>query len=430
MHHTTLLLSLLAVPTATQAPAQDPPQLHAREVHAYRTLRAWLRPQNGGVAVRGLGTAAGYEATVLAEAGEGRTERLERTPPERTFAVVLWPRADDPTPGRLLFGNRAGIVLLGTPREPLATGFRPEAELIAAPGGPARVNQMLLQDGPSQDGTQWQRSEITPAPARIEVIDADGAPLAGARIEMGAPRLPWHPGWVSVAHVATAAIDGATDERGTLQGDGLPARELWLSLWVEDRQAVLLPDDVRRADGTLQVRVPRGALVDGKALQDQAWAAEALRRFAEGQERLRAQAKLDRDGDGRGEYGLAYDAIPVQQWSDLRPAGVPHQFAFRSHLLQAWLPAGDGWISGVAVEPATAARVKAAPTTADADGAELRFRALAWPAQPGQPQARAFRVDESGVVRWRFVGDEQCGHQGAPGAEGWADGAVWHALRR
>lgn len=149
------------------------------------------------------------------------------------------------------------------------------------------------------------------------------------------------------------------------------------------------------------------AVCRNRGRANEAAAIATLRNVHAAQVRFRAGAAIDRDRDGRGEFGWFGDlAGPVP-----RPDGPPvpllspafaavqgGRVARSGYLFQLWLPArGGGWTTdGGAGE-------------VDPAAAGAAFRCVAWPNT--HPSKRAFFVDEGGVVH--ACGNEDRRYAGA-----------------
>lgn len=414
-------------------------QLTAAEVEGAQAMLAWQQSAVvGSTRVDDLGTARGYRARAIVDV-DGRDSAVNhRTRAGRTHAFVLWPYNDDRNrlqPRRLLFGTPDGRVLAGV--QPLAAqaDWQPAVETIAAPGVRAHVNNMLCTTGSSQDDTHWLRLQLDAGAQTVIVTDDAGKPLADAQVSIGAAPFGWHPGWLRLDDGTARAMHGLTDATGTLSADAIAATGLCLSVKQDVRQAVLQPADVRQQDGALRIVVGAKAWRSAKALDQQAEAAVALRLGFHYQMQLHHDATLDQDRDGRGEFGLAFDLLPMQRRNQVLVAG-DRRVLIGAYLFEVFLPGRDGHLaSGLAADAAV-----------DADGAEQHFAILAWPARAGDGEARVFHVDERGIVTWSEAAG-RCGHRQAPapgcafasdstGAFGAAlaidargrDGQVWHRL--
>jgi len=134
---------------------------------------------------------------------------------------------------------------------------------------------------------------------------------------------------------------------------------------------------------------------------NQSAAISTLRSIVAAQVRYQSAARLDRDGDGVGEFGYLTElAMPDEDGHGYlssafsRPTLLPEGDAVierSGFMFQMLLPGVDGgWVP------------ESHPLTAmpDTDGAEVRWCCLAWPADHPGSGTRAFFVDESGAVFW------------------------------
>ena len=304
------------------------------------------------------------------------------------------------------------------PEQPPGTAWNPDFASITGSGVEPHLGNMLLQSGVANDGTVWQRIDDAAGMGlrrqRARVRGLPESRVLGAEIEVGAPRFAWHPGWLPVGERDVVAFRaglarpaaGAAEGAGGLvaEADGVAARDLQLSIRSCGGAAVLRPEDVAVVDGELVVTVPDGAFVRDDWLDDQAWAVEALRRLARHERAARATAAIDRDRDGRGEFGAVEDVVPQLELGSIRRLDNG-RFLFRGHLFELHLPPG-------------------------ADAAEQGFVAYAWPARPDRPNALAFCVDARGAVRSCSARERFAGHDRAPAADAGADESLgWRSLR-
>lgn len=125
-----------------------------------------------------------------------------------------------------------------------------------------------------------------------------------------------------------------------------------------------------------------------------------LKNIASAQAEFRSGARLDRDGDGVGEFGYFADLakgdkddppLLSSSFSEMRELPSGAGVIFRSgYLYQMFLPAADGAPVHES-DPVTA--------TPDANQAESRWCCCAWPSACPKSGQRIFFVDQSGVVR-------------------------------
>ncbi|MCC7399535.1 MAG: hypothetical protein IT455_20905 [Planctomycetes bacterium] len=154
-----------------------------------------------------------------------------------------------------------------------------------------------------------------------------------------------------------------------------------------------------------------------------------LRALAAAQAQVREQARIDRDGDGVGEFGLCGELAGVVPWRTGPTAVVTPPL-----LGPSWRDLDDGCvvIAGYrlrcclrdrdGVWRAELGRGGAGEGTIDADAAEQGFVCHAWPESPGVSGRRSFLVDASGVV-WATVADAPpfgAGREPVPGRAGCA----------
>ena len=393
-------LPILVLASAGGLFAQDP-QLHASEVAAHRQAQQWLEhPVNEPV-----GYLAGLDAYApvvfgLDEDGQPKQSRQlhgarNGLDPSATAVLLLLPAGSARNPGRMLFANRGGRVFVGE-KPPNATDrWQPTIATFAAPGVPAELNNMLLDSGTAQDGTRWTRLEsletTTPREQRVRLVQVGQMTPPNALVEIAWGPRPWHPAWLPIGDLpvvslrAQALADGQPEQERLAKGPGVPARGLRLHVSFPGQEVLLRPEDVRMDGDELVVSVRAEALADTELLRDQSWVATGLRMLAEAELAFRSSHKVDRDGDGVGEFGDAEVVLAryAGDWKKL-PSGY---YLFRNHLVSFHL-------------------------AQDADGAEQHFVAYAWPAERRGANDLLFCVDERGVVQCcaadgRFAGEER-----------------------
>jgi len=394
------------------------PVLHASEVAAYHHLRAWLE-ETPGVRLAWSPFQLGYDAAVFGvdAAGEPRVDREQdnRRPgvidAQRTTVLLCKPIRDSWHEARLLCTNRSGRVFVGRPPAASARNWQPSVATFAAPGVPAVIDNLLLESGTAQDGTTWERAEslegdvLTEQRVRFVGLGAVAKapfPLVASfpLVEVGLGRLPWHPAWLRVDHLPIGSLRAhahpaaASRDEEIAKGPGIAARGLHLAVRFGGVQALLRPEDVTFVDGELRVDMARATVAAADELDDQAWAAHALRLFAQDQLAARAANRIDRDRDGRGEFGQPDEVLAANR-RNYQPA--PNgRFLFRNHLFAVHVPAA-------------------------ADDAEQRFVAYAWPAKAHGPHDLAFAVDERGTVLACPAHDRFAGHDKEPDRAAIAD---------
>lgn len=394
------------------------PMLHASEVGAHRQALGWLG-QTVNQKVQIAAGLRGYDFWVFGADGHGHPE-VAKNPlgadngldPQATAVLLLTPQRGTPNPGRMLFVNRGGRVFVGERPADATDRWQPTVETFAAPGVPATLNNMLLDSGTAQDGTQWQRLEALEAGAttaqRVRLVHEGATWPANPQVEIGASRLRWHPAWLPlgdlpvVAMRGTALPTGQPEGQSVAEGNGVPARDLHLHVTFGSRSAVLRPDDVTHDGNELRVTF-RGATAEDDWLDDQGWAAHGLQMLAAAQLAYRNAHTLDRDGDGRGEFVAPTTALNRYrgQFQEL-PNG---RFLFRNHLFAFHL----------------------ADTP---DGAEQHFVAYGWPAVAHDEHDLAFFVDERGIVHRCRAAGQFAGHDRAPSANSSAQAELgWVPLR-
>jgi len=396
------------------------PILHANEVAAHRQAQQWVQqPVNQPVQLT-AGLAA-YDWRVFGSDGHGspaidhnRRGQDNGLDPLATAVLLLTPQRGAQNAGRMLFANRGGRIFVGEPPTDPTGRWQPTVETFAAPGVPATLNNMLLDSGIAQDGTRWQRLEaLEAAPAREQQVRLvhDGATgKEKSLVEIGASRLPWHPAWLPLGDVtvvsmrAPASAAGQPDGQSLATGTGVPARDLHLHVTFGKRSAVLTANDVSIDGGELRVAIREDALVDDTWLYDQAWAANGLRLLAGAELAFRTANSLDRDGDGKGEFGTPATVMPRNQGDfQTLPNG---RFLFRNHLFEFHL-------------------------ANDPDTAELHFVAYGWPAVARGNHDLAFFVDERGIVHRCAATGRFAGHDQAPAADSRTHADLgWTPLRR
>ncbi|MCR9243864.1 MAG: hypothetical protein NXI31_02450 [bacterium] len=392
------LLATFTLGLAAFAVAQRP-VLQASEVSAWQQLREWQRRLDT-VERMDLFVARGYELRFFGYDAAGQPGVSHKFEFTRDYAslALFWP-SDEVGPGRrALMGNSLGHVYLGEPPQGVGAKDRqPGFASVVGQGAPEHLNNMLLQNGAAIDGTRWQRVEALEGDIaadierdmRVRVVRTDGEEVRGFELDVMAPRFGWDPSFTAIqgegAVAANVAIQPADGSIGTAEARGVPARGLRARLrHNRDRLvAVLRPGDARMVNGELLVVLRDGALIPDKLANEQAWVAEALRRFHEFQMVAKAATKIDVDGDGLGEFGAPDEVVPARSRRYRRAPGG--RFAFNGHLFEISLPE-------------------------TADGREQRFAAWAWPVKAQSRHDRAFGIDERGVVMscsasQRFAGD-------------------------
>ena len=368
--------------------AGQSPVLHATEVGGYQAALRWQQEVEA-CQVRPDARCPGFTVRYF---GYDR-ESAERADCDHEFdrqwasIAVLWPRADAMAGARAIMANSHGHIFVGRARD---GGWRPELTTVVASGVALRLANMLLQSGQAQDGTVWHRIDgdpsLTPRRQRIRVEREDGQFVIGFVVEIGHSRFRWHPGWLPVDDAAVVAMRSAIEGRGTssgiAEGRGLRARGQHIMLRGPGCYVALQPGDVEITADEIVITVRRDARASRQQFDDQAWVAEGLWRLAKYELITRDLASIDRDGDGRGEFGSPDAVMPASQRPYRRlENGL---YAFRGHLFRVYV-------------------------AADADSAERGFVAYAWPASSDGAQERAFFVDERGVVHacrsgGRFIG--------------------------
>jgi len=241
---------------------------------------------------------------------------------------------------------------------------------------------------------------------RIRFVRPDGGRFTGFKFTIGGSRFRWHPGWLPLDDGVALAQSGPVlvgeIGEGSAAGRGVEARGLQLSLRHGQRWAVLRPGDVRARNGELLVVLPHAAMFARSRLDDQAWAAEALRQFAEFQRIAQADGVIDHDNDGVGEFGDPDSVVPRRRRLRHSANG---RYVFRKHLFEVHLPA-------------------------DVDGRERRFVAYAWPVTAVDRHDLAFAVDQRGVVFACSAHERLYGHDRAPHGEAIDDTKLgWRPLR-
>lgn len=170
---------------------------------------------------------------------------------------------------------------------------------------------------------------------------------------------------------------------------------------------------------------------------DESAARATLSLLVDAQRAFRSRRLLDRDGDGEVEFGwftqLAGAEPPLLS---ARFAGVQLGCVERgAYVFQLWLPAANGtWIR------------EGSQTAVDADAAEQRWCAYAWP-RDGEGAQRVLFVDESGRILRAANDDRRYSGRGRPvpvdaalpssmttgtqepGARRGRDGALWLEVR-
>ena len=396
--------------------AQEP-VLHASEVAAFAKLQSLLR-QPAGVPATYAPFELGYALFAIGEdrAGSAFQGKVDGIDPSRPSVLFLQPIRDSLHPARLMFGTRSGRIFLGQPPANAPADWQPSLASIISLAGrqtidPVSIEDMLLQSGTAQDDTTWERAEAIERDGTREltlrVTRTDGSEVDYPVVEIGSTRLPWHPAWLAVDHLPVVATrchappPNAGPDRGVAKVRGLPARGLRLHV-TDHGDVVLRPGDVTFQDGELHIRIDRATVAPAKELDDQAWAAQALKFFAEDQLAARAAARIDRDRDGGGEFGKPDEVLAL---AHRIPSAGDERFTFRNHLFAAHLPA-------------------------DADGAEKHFVAYAWPATAHGPHDLAFFVDERGGVHSCRAHERFHGHDNAPAADAATkDDLGWSPLR-
>ncbi len=358
-------LPVVALALAGSLIAQAP-ILHANEVAAYRQAQHWLS-QPVDQPVQPTAGLVGYDKRVFGSDRKGVPQislnargQDNDLDPQATAVLVLTPQRGAQNTGRMLFANRAGRIFVGERPTDAAARWQPTLATLAAPGVPTTLNNMLLDSGVAQDGTAWQRLEsLEVAPARqqsVRLVRDNTTWKDDPLVEIGASRLPWHPAWLPIGGKSA----GAT------------------------------ADDVRTDGDELRVTIGDDALVDDTWLNDQAWAAHGLRVLAAAEQAFQTANSLDRDGDGKGEFGTPAAVMPRRQ-RDLQqlPNG---RFLYRNHLFEFYL-------------------------ANDPDTAEQHFVAYGWPAVAHGKHDLAFFVDERGIVHRCAATGRFAGHDQAPAAD-------------
>lgn len=350
----------------------------------------------------------GYEAWVFGFDRDGKPVRGPgaRIDPEATCVMLMLPRGDALWTARPLFANRAGRMFVGELPAAAGADWKPTVATFSGPGVDVHLNNMLLQSGTAVDGTSWQRIDDSPQlaerPFRVRLRSRDDARVPAGRVEIGGSPFLWHPSWVPVDDARVVSFHRVTRQADAadvaLEGRGVAVRGM--RLFAPGLR--LTAANVSCGDDEIVVSYGREDLADATWLEDQAWAVHGLRLFAAAQQQARREGRIDRDHDGVGEFGTPDEVLPANQREYQRLKNG--RFLFRNHLFEAHVPA-------------------------DADGAEQRFVAFAWPAQAHDAHDRAFRIDQTGVVRWCAAAGRFAGHERAPTVDGIDASAGWQPLR-
>ena len=152
------------------------------------------------------------------------------------------------------------------------------------------------------------------------------------------------------------------------------------------------------------IAIPR--LFSARLAANESAAIATLRNLCSAQAQLSAQATLDADGDGLGEYGFLGELAGARDLRGLgerlEPPVLSSAFGVleddgngdgvvqrSGYWFQVWLPGRSGGAVAEPVSPEAAVEVHA-------DNAEIAWCAYAWPVEPGATGNRVFFVNQEG----------------------------------
>ncbi len=343
-----------------------------------------------------LGTYDATRCTVPPTAGEG-------------LVAYAWPRQN----GVRTFGiTDRGVTMVTNDRiKPYGVEeCVPAWNAMVAKGSEERLDQALDMPGRGMDDQMWQPLAMEkPTTTRILVRGADGTPVPGVTVAIGAPKwlgakaVPLPTDMLVAAGLATTDAEG----NARLAGPGVNGACLALTVGEE-----ILPLALRiesRAEGPVVVVEDPAGLRKRAAARlaaNESAAVATLKNIASAQAQMQASSASDGNGNGIGEYAFLAQLSGVAEVTNpgvpggttrVSPPVLSNWFsrvhgscvARSGYLFQIFLPSKDGWVAeapfggarGVAVDPARA---------------EKEYRAVAWPLVAGQTGNRMFTIDKNG----------------------------------
>lgn len=152
--------------------------------------------------------------------------------------------------------------------------------------------------------------------------------------------------------------------------------------------------------------------------------------------RFQADARVDQDGDGIGEYGFLGELAgrrPLAIRKDAALRQLPAEFATGDvsggYRFAVWLPDGHGGAMGEPAQEGARPSIVGPGGAADADEQESGYVIYAWPATEGSGR-RIFAIDQRGQVYEALWDGQEPRWNSLYDGGGWLDEPAWPALKR